>query len=144
MQLRQIYLQEFTIATFQQLATKADWLCNEFAQRISLKRLFVMAYEQEPIACAGNEYGRDTTADAPRRAISMDFSHARIHHAQVTLAVNNLTCHADFAEAVKLNRARPCIRKRLNRRGLNFDHALPCPVNELAFKAHALAIHTLE
>src|SRR5438309_8211548 len=38
MQLREIYFQELAIATFQQLALNADRLCDEFAQRVSLKR----------------------------------------------------------------------------------------------------------
>src|ERR1700745_4199453 len=89
---------------------------------------------------ARNEDRRNPSTQTPSRAVTVNFPLARIHHAQVALAVYDLPPYRDSSQVARRLLNRGCSIDHSDGAGCYFHHCSALTVDQLALQTDLLAI----
>src|SRR5208282_1179813 len=138
LQRSRINLEQATLSLLQEIPANSDRFRNEFAQRVASESASIKADQQElfpPVSrdpVSRDKDGRNPSAQAARRAVTVNLALTGIHHSQVALAVHNLAGdrHGSQVASRLLNCGRGIGHS--NRAGYNFHHCAASTINQLA------------
>ncbi len=138
MQRSRINPEQATVSQLQEIPANSDRFRNEFAQRVASESASIKTDQQElfpPVSrdrVCRNEDRRNPSAQAARRAVTVNLPLTGIHHSQVALAVYDFA--GDRHRSQVASRLLNCGRRsaHCDRTGCYFHHCSAFTIDQLA------------